>query len=165
MKTLYLFRLLCLLLPLGCSAPASRETEKEVPIANSRNDLPQMTVTTLAQSKIDLHKLQGNTILILFQPDCDHCQREALEIRKHLDRFNQYVIYFISAAEMPSIEAFGTSYDLIGHSNVNFAATTVENVIRSFGPIPAPSIYIYNDQKLKKKFNGEIGIEAILQAI
>jgi hypothetical protein len=66
---------------------------------------------------------------------------------------------------MSSIEAFGKSYDLMGQSNVNFASTSVENVLRSFGPIPAPSIYIYTDQKLKKKFNGEIGIESILQAI
>ena len=165
MKAHYLFRLLCLVLPLGCSTPASKETEKEGPIAQSRNDLPEMTVITSAHSNIDLHTLKGNTILVLFQPDCDHCQREALEIRKHLDKSDQYVIYFISAAEMNSIEAFGKSYDLLGHSNVNFGSTTVENVLRSFGPIPAPSVYIYTDQKLRKKFNGETNIESILQAI
>ena len=43
--------------------------------------------------------------------------------------------------------------------------TTVDNVIKNFGGIPAPSVYIYADQKLVQKFNGEVTIDRILQAI
>lgn len=124
-----------------------------------------MRVITSDQSTVDLRELEGKIMLVLFQPDCDHCQREAQEIRKNLNKFNEYALYFISADQMPAIEQFGRTYDLLGHSNIKFGATTVENVLGNFGPISAPSVYIYVDQKLVKKFNGEVGIDLILQAI
>jgi peroxiredoxin len=148
---------------LACSGPSKNKVEEPLPPAT--NDLPKMTVITSSRSEVNLNQLKGNTILILFQPDCDHCQREAKEIRQHLDEFKDYALYFISADQLQSIEAFGKSYDLLGHINVNFASTTVDDVIKNFGPIPAPSVYIYSDQKLVKKFNGEVAIEMILQAI
>src|SRR5687768_1589568 len=71
------------------------------------NDLPSMTITKLDGSEIDIRALKGKMILILFQPDCDHCQREAKEIREHIDAFKEYSIYFISADQIPAIEKFG----------------------------------------------------------
>jgi peroxiredoxin len=159
-----LFICYCILF-LSCSKPAPQETENKTPEAPPINDLPRMTVTASDQSSVNIRELKGKTMLILFQPDCDHCQREAQEIRKHLDQFDEYSLYFISAGEMPAIEQFGRTYDLLGHSNIKFAATTAENVLSNFGPIAAPSIYIYVDQKLVRKFNGEVGIDLILQAI
>ena len=157
--------LCCLFFVFSCSTPKPEKQETTIPVVPGPNDLPQMTVTTSDKSTVDLHNLTGRTMLILFQPDCDHCQREAQEIRKHLDKFSEYVLYFISADQMPAIEQFGKSYDLLGHTNVKFAATTVESVLGNFGPISAPSVYIYVDQKLVKKFNGEVEIDLILQAI
>lgn len=149
----------------SCSTPKSEKQESPTPVAPATNDLPQMKVTTSDHSTVDLHNVTGKTMLILFQPDCDHCQREAQEIRKHLDEFSEYALYFISADQLPAIEQFGKDYDLLGHKNVKFAATTVESVLGNFGPISAPSVYIYVDQKLVKKFNGEVEIDLILQAI
>lgn len=155
----------CCILSLGCSKPSPEETENKAPQTSATNDLPRMVVTASDQSAVNLRELKGKTMLILFQPDCDHCQREAQEIRKHLDQFSEYSLYFISAGQMAPIEEFGRTYDLLGHSNIKFAATTVEHVLSNFGPISAPSIYIYVDQKLVKKFNGEVGIDLILQAL
>lgn len=155
----------CVLFVFGCSTPKSDKQETTVAVAPPANDLPQMTVTASDQSTINLRSLAGKVMLILFQPDCDHCQREAQEIRQHLDEFKEYEMYFISADQMEAIERFGKTYDLLGHANVKFAATTVESVLGNFGPISAPSVYIYVDQKLVKKFNGEVGIDLILQAL
>lgn len=154
----------CLTFLFSCSTPKSGKQETQVPPVPI-NDLPQMRVTTSKQSIVDLRNLTGKVMLILFQPDCDHCQREAQEIRQHLNEFTEYELYFISADQMQAIEEFGKTYDLLGHPNVSFAATTVESVLGNFGPISAPSVYIYVDQKLVKKFNGEVGIDLILQAI
>ena len=148
----------------SCSSPSSK-TPVEPPPVPPRNALPQMIITSLDESKIDVHALKENTILILFQPDCDHCQREAKEIRENLDSFKNYSLYFISADQRAAVEKFGKDYDLIGHTNVYFALTTVDDVLKNFGAIPAPSVYIYGDQKLVQKFNGEVTIDRILQAI
>ncbi|HEX6227568.1 MAG TPA: redoxin domain-containing protein [Chryseolinea sp.] len=147
-----------------CSTP-TQKTTVESPVVQTRNDLPNMTVTSLDETHINLRTLKDKTILILFQPDCDHCQREAKEIRENLDAFKNYSLYFISADQFDPVKKFGEDYDLITQPNVHFALTTVDNVLKNFGAIPAPSVYIYADQKLVKKFNGEVSIGRILQAI
>jgi peroxiredoxin len=164
-KPVAIFAFVFTLIFFGCAGPSSKTQDSEQAVIPNGNDLPKMLVTTLDQSEVNLHELKGKTILILFQPDCDHCQREAKEIREHLDAFRGYTLYFISADSVVAIEKFGKEYDLFGHSNIHFAGTTVENVIRNFGSVPAPSIYIYSDQLLVQKFNGEVPIQRILNAI
>jgi hypothetical protein len=141
-----------------------KEKKSQLP-ESTVNDLPKMAVTTLDNSQLTINELEGNNILILFQSDCDHCQREAEEIRKHLNSFREYDIYFISADQFPAVQKFGTDYDLMGHENIHFAITTVDEVLKNFGSIPTPSVYIYSDKRLLKKFNGEVAIEKILESI
>jgi peroxiredoxin len=167
MRNYFLFpAVLSIGLMLGCSKSSSENntTNQQTSIEPS-NDLPAMIVTTLDGSQVDIRTMKGKIILILFQPDCDHCQREAEEIRKHIDAFKDYTLYFISADQLPVLEAFGKKYELLNYSNIHFASTSVESVLNNFGPISAPSLYIYSDQKLIQKFNGEVSIEKILGAI
>ena len=117
------------------------------------------------ESMVNTSELKGKTIIILFQPDCDHCQREASEIREHLEAFKSYNLYFITSAEKSDVEKFIKNYNLFGHPNIFFGLTSTDEVLKNFGPIPAPSLYIYADQLLVQKFNGETAIEKILLAI
>jgi peroxiredoxin len=152
-------------LPLSCSRPSPEVKTNNPSTVQSINDLPRMKVTKLDGVPIDIRTLSGKIVLILFQPDCDHCQREAKEIREHIEAFKDYSLYFISSDQMPAIEKFGNDHGLLNYSNVHFASTTVESILNNLGPIPAPSVYIYSDQRLVQKFNGEIAIEKILQTI
>jgi len=149
----------------NCSKPTSKTDAVKLPVIQAKNDLPQMLVTTIDESKINTRELQGNNIIVLFQSDCDHCQREAKEIRLHLDAFKDYNVYFITSDGKPAVEKIAKDYDLLGHSNIYFALTSTDEVLRNFGPIPAPSMYIYANQQLMQKFNGETDIEKILLAI
>jgi peroxiredoxin len=134
--------------------------------APAANDLPTMPITFLDGTTVQAKSLTGSSILILFQPDCDHCQREAQEFQKNLSAFNNYTLYFISSVGIPETEAFAKQYGLDGQANVKFGITAVENVLNNFGAISAPSMYIYNGSgKLVKKFNGETDIQQILEAI
>ena len=131
--------------------------------SNPQNDLPPMTITTLEGSPVFLKELTGKIVLIFFQPDCDHCQREAEEIEKNLKAFSGYALYFISSNPGNEIEQFAKTYKLSGRPNVTFAQTTTENVITFYGPIAAPSVYIYsNDGQLVKAFNGQTDIQNII---
>ena len=106
--------LLFAIISFSCSSPSSK-TPVEPPPVPPRNDLPKMIITSLDESKINVHVLKENIILILFQPDCDHCQREAKEIRENLEAFKNYSLYFISADQMAAVKKFGEDYDLVGH--------------------------------------------------
>jgi len=123
-----------------------------------------MVVTKTDGSQLDIRGLKGKTVLILFQTDCDHCQREAAAIQENISAFKDYSIYFITTTSPQEIETFASEYGLAGHPNVHLCQTTSKNILDNFGPIDAPSLYIFSaDQKLVKAFNGETKIDAILR--
>jgi peroxiredoxin len=151
------FFLIILLLP-GCGQTRKEKTAPETSAA-SFPSFP-MTLTTGEQMMTD--KLPGNVILIFYNPGCDHCQREAAAIRKDIDAFRKYSLFFIAADSMDTIRQFAADYDLAGQPNVVFATATVSDVSREMGPMGTPSLFIYeSDKKLVKKFDGETKVEEI----
>jgi hypothetical protein len=127
------------------------------------SDLPKMPITLMDGSIIKAQDLKGKNILVLFQPDCDHCQHEAEQIQANLASFKGYALYFVSSASQTDIEKFAADYKLKNEDNIYFGMTSSENVIDNFGPIQAPSIYIYSDQKLVKDFNGQVDVSVIIK--
>ncbi len=100
--------------------------------------------------------------MIFFEPDCDHCQREANEMQKHLDAFSKYTVYFFSPAPMDQMQQFFMKYNLSG-PNIFYAQTPFNVILQELGAIPAPSVYIYTEQgKLVKAFKGETPMEKIV---
>ncbi len=160
--------LLCAVVSAGCNVKkkeAARSGEAVETSAETQNDLPFIPITLTDGRVVNVKDFTGKNILVLFQPDCDHCQHEAEDIEKQLGAFKDYKMYFVSAAPMPQIEQFATTYKLKGKDNVLFGNTAAENVLNNFGPIPAPSIYIYNDKKLKQSFEGQTDVAQIIAAL
>lgn len=160
---------LLVLMFLSCSPQDKKETQQEQQAektAPAQNDLPAMTLVFPDGSKQSAKDLPGKSVLVLFQPDCDHCQREAEQIRQHLSGFKDYKLYFISSAPIPDIIKFAEDYQLKDKPNVTFAQTTVNDVINTYGPIESPSLYLYDaHKKLIQSFNGEVAIEVVLKYI
>ena len=130
------------------------------------NELPAMLLTQKDGSIVDAKNLEGKIVLIFFHPDCDHCQREAKEIEEHKDDFIGYKIYFISSDPMPQLVKFEEDYHLGNLPNVTFATTRVEFIMGNYGPIAAPSLFIYSaERRLVKKFIGETKIDQITAAL
>jgi thioredoxin-related protein len=129
-----------------------------------KNERPVMTFTLLDGSKVDAQSLQEKMVLVLFQPDCDHCQDEAKQIKNRLEAFKDYQLYFISSHPMEVIEKFAKDYGLYKKPNVHFGATTVDSVLDNYGAISAPSIYIYTKEgKLVEEFEGQVDVEMIIR--
>lgn len=127
------------------------------------NEQPAIPLTLLDNSIRNVNELTGRNVLIFFQPDCDHCQREASEIERNLEAFGDATLYFITSAPLEEIRAFADTYKLNDRANVIFAFTPAAFVLKNYGPISAPSVYIYSeDHKLVKAFNGETPVERIL---
>ncbi len=140
------------------AAPASAASAPEATV----NQLPDLTLTKINRSQLSARDLKGKVMLVYFDPDCDHCQEEAKLIQANLDAFKEYALYFISSAPMSKMQQFAWDYKLAG-PNVNLAYATPENILRTFGPVQTPSIYIYSDTgKLVRAFNGQTPIEKIL---
>jgi peroxiredoxin len=123
---------------------------------------PDLPITLLNGAKTNANRLKGNIVLVMFQPDCDHCQREAEQISAHLQAFKKYTLYFISSASPPEISNFAKEYRL-QKPGIVFGRAEGNDVLKAFGPIEAPSLYIYVDGKEVQSFNGEVAIEVVIK--
>ena len=164
MKRFCLFLLATLLLAapvVSASGPTSavlRAPYKAPP------QLPDMPLLTTEGTQVNARTLTGKVVLVLFQPDCDHCQREAEEIHRHLEDFADYSVYFITYAPLQDIQQFAKDYQLSDQDNIFFALSEVQPILQNFGSIPTPSLYIYSEQQqLVKAFEGETPIKDILE--
>jgi peroxiredoxin len=158
--------LIFIYLALGCSAPSTESRSDRDQAGKVENDLPDMRIRRLDQSEIDIKKLSGKVVLIFFFPECDHCQREASQISQSIAAFNNVTLYFITSDTAEKTEGFANDYLLNDLNNVVFGNTSAESVLKNFGPIDTPSIYIYSaEQKLVKAFNGEVSISEVLKYI
>lgn len=148
------------------SAEQSKVKPEAEQIRSPTTEVPDLPLTLRDGTRKSASELSGNVALILFQPDCDHCQREAEDIRRNIDGFKDFELYLISSAPLEEVIQFARQYDLEGQKQVHLATTTVPDILRSFGPIDAPSIYLYGqDGKLIQSFNGEVAIEVVLKYI
>ncbi len=164
-STLLLVALLALLI--SCTTkPKEEQSVVEQSQPQVYNDLPDMSITLLNGTKQEAINLPGKTIIILFFPDCDHCQRESKAIQEKIDAFKEYTLYFVSTNPLEEIQEFANEYKLNSIANVKFGQIAPDKVFVNFGSIPTPSLYIYSaDRKLKKQFNGETPIEQIISAL
>jgi len=128
------------------------------------NELPYLNYQTLDGTPATTRALPGKSIIVLFNTDCDHCQREATAISEKSEAFKEYNLLFVAADSVQNIEAFSKNYQLADKANVQFGQATYQDVFINFGSIPTPSIYIYSrEKKLVKAFNGETPVEEIIK--
>lgn len=130
--------------------PAQTEPEYTGPAG-----IPSFMMTDLNGKPINSSELTGNITLILFNPDCDHCQREAQSINASKNLFLNKQIWFVSVDEPEFIAKFRTDYGLTD-SNFHFARTDVELIVRALGPVSSvPAMFFYKNGKLTAQMEGE----------
>lgn len=104
------------------------------------------------------------TIILFFNPDCDHCQYEAKAILEHQSDFATTHFWWVATVDALAINDFSKKYNLVSLSNHYFAKLPAEKVVETFGSVSVPHIFIYDKTAvLQKEFRGETKIEALLK--
>ncbi|MFD2966001.1 peroxiredoxin family protein [Sphingobacterium bambusae] len=107
-----------------------------------------------------------NSVFILFDPSCGHCQHEAGLLAKNYAKIKDVNLYFISMndpALMASfLETFGK--ELVDKPNVEVLYDRNQEFIQKFHvPQQFPANYVYGaDGKLKNSWDGEKEIGFVL---
>ncbi|GAB3250608.1 hypothetical protein GCM10027347_08490 [Larkinella harenae] len=111
--------------------------------------------------------LQGRTnIIILFNPDCEHCQYEAAKISKNRDALKRATIWMLTTEKPARVGQFTRQFGLDTLANVCVGCLTPEELTKAFGPTLVPHLFIYGpDGNLRKQYKGETKMEAILQLL
>jgi len=124
--------------------------------------LPTCAVTPLSGGPIRLAATGRPLVLVYFDPDCDHCQREANELRQNTHQLAHADIWLLSAAPLPALNAFAQAYQLNTTSNLHLAHIAQQTAYDTFGFTSVPNVLIYHaDGSLAKRFRGETSVTAI----
>ena len=103
------------------------------------------------------------TIILFFNPDCDHCQYEAKAILEHQSDFKTTNFWWVTTVDSSAINTFSKKYHLDKLPKHFFAKLPAEKVVQTFGSVSVPHIFIYDKAGvLQKEFRGETKIEALL---
>jgi thiol-disulfide isomerase/thioredoxin len=152
----------------GCGKP--KEEEKKEVVVNAtptvnNNEMPALVISQTDSAKVSLQTLTGRVVILFFNPDCDHCQREAALISQNPDVFNGWQVYFLSPDKMRPIANFANDFKL-KEQNYHFAHVDGNEVYRVVGPInTVPTFMIYDNQKLVARMEGEISLPKLRQML
>lgn len=153
-----------LIIAAGCGKEKPKElVAQAVPTVN--NQMPAFVVTLTDNSQVFFKDLTGKVLLVFFNPDCDHCQREAQLMSENKEVFRKYKVYFVTPDQMPVIAKFATDYNLI-EPNFYFGRADIPDVIKAVGPINSlPTFFVYDNQALVSRTEGELTIEKLISLL
>ena len=122
---------------------------------------------TGGQICIDEFDSQKPTVIIYFNPECEHCQYEASEIGKQAEQFAKANMILITPDDSTKrVEAFAAKYHLWEVDNLIVLLDRNHQFLKSFGTAVFPSAFIYGaDKKLVKMYKGETKMEAVIGSL
>jgi peroxiredoxin len=147
----------------SCTQSMKNNDAGKTTVSNEiRERLPAIDIVTASGDSIEFSALTGRLILILFTPDCDHCQREAADISSHFELFEDYRLYFVAAQTNEVLNEFAVKYNLSDKPNVIFSQGPIVPVVKILKPTSMPTIFIYDENGLLvKRFDGETDVKTI----
>jgi len=105
------------------------------------------------------------TCIIIFSPDCSHCQDEATELTKNADKFKSVFFIWNSYKEMADIKAFATKYGLDKQSNVVVGRDPEFAIPVFFRPRMTPFVAMYDKGQLLKVYEQGVKVPELLKII
>lgn len=150
------------------AAGCGKEKQKDVvvnAVPSANNQMPALLMTKTDNTQVFFKDEKGKVAIVFFNPDCDHCQREAKLISENKDIFSSYQVYFITADYMPAVTKFAQDYNLI-EPNFHFGRAEAADVFNSIGAINnVPAFFVFNDQTLVGRNEGELTREQLKQML
>jgi len=131
--------------------------------------VPSFRLINVADSSIftknDLKKKRA-TIIMMFSPDCEHCQLETKELTAHMDLFKKVQIVMASPLDYNYIKKFYEEYKLADYPNITMGRDPSYFLGTFFKVRSFPSIFLYDKKgNYVTSFVGSTPIEQIAAAL
>jgi thioredoxin-related protein len=161
---------LCLL----CQPAAAQTIEPAPPVKEDTAlylrfpTVPPFTLYKVPDStkfaKADLLK-KKKTLLIIFSPDCDHCQHEIKDLTAAIDKFKNIQIVMASWLPYREIQKFYTDYNIAAYPNITMGwdKSFFLPPFYKFNSLPFMALY---DKKgnLISVFEGSVPLAKVVEA-
>lgn len=137
--------------------------------ARQLNSLPDIALRQLdsTQTSSRAWARQRATVIVYFDPDCDHCQHEAAELRSRAADMAQVRLLWVSTASLPALRRFEATYGLQKQiPSLLIGQLPSAAVPGRLGLSVVPSILVYGAEgTLREKLVGQTKVDRILKAL
>jgi thiol-disulfide isomerase/thioredoxin len=165
-KVIALFSVFIVSLFATITLSAQENIDPNAPFLKDKN-IPKFTLnltTGKSFSNTQIPKTKF-TCIIIFSPDCSHCQDEATELTKNADKFKSVFFIWNSYKEMADIKAFATKYGLDKQSNVVIGRDPEFSIPVFFRPRMTPFVALYEKGQLLKVYEQGVKVPELLKII
>ena len=105
-------------------------------------------------------------LLMLFSPDCGHCQEIAKEVIKNINSFKKARILMITWLPYSEMMAFYKTYKIADYSQITLAWDPKYFFVPYYHVSTYPKLIVYNKNgKFTKEFQGNIHMEEVWKAV
>jgi thiol-disulfide isomerase/thioredoxin len=165
-KVTTLFSLIILSLFASTTLLAQGNIDPNAPFLKDKN-IPKFTLNLTTGKSFSNSQIPKNkyTCIIIFSPDCSHCQEEAVELTKNADKFKSVFFIWNSYKEMADIKAFAIKYGLDKQSNVIVGRDPEFSIPVFFRPRMTPFVALYANGQLLKVYEQGVKVPELLKII
>jgi thioredoxin-related protein len=148
---------------------AQTDNVDSLPIYQRFPEVPVFSITRVPDStkftRDDLKKRKP-TIIMLFSPDCSHCQVATKDMLAHIDLFKKAQIVMVSSLDYSNIKKFYDEYKIGDQHNIIMGRDGTYNLGTFYKLRSYPSIFVYNKKgKFVDSFVGDIKMDKIAEAL
>ena len=165
-KVTTLFSLFILSLFASMTLMAQGNIDPNAPFLKDKN-IPKFTLNLTTGKSFNSTQIPKSkyTCIIIFSPDCSHCQDEATELTKNADKFKSVFFIWNSYKEMADIKAFAIKYGLDKQSNVIVGRDPEFAIPVFFRPRMTPFVALYANGQLLKVYEQGVKVPELLKII
>lgn len=143
-----------------------KENEK-IAYSEAIKIMPDFLFYTLDGEKFDNANLpkNSNTLLILFNPDCDICHVKTSSLEKLKDKLTNTSLLFISNSSIDEINEF-VKLDLINGANIFFLQDKDDSFYNLFKPKNIPFMILYDKKNIYiNEYQGKEDLSTLIRDI
>ncbi len=118
-----------------------------LPLYQQFPELPPLKLNKIPGDKLftkaDLKK-KKTTLIVLFNPDCDHCQHAVQDMLANKEKLKKVQIVMSSSASKEMLESFYKDYKLAQMPNLTMGQDIGYFLNTFYGIFRVPAIFMYN---------------------
>jgi thiol-disulfide isomerase/thioredoxin len=166
---MYLKKTIACLILISSSLLVMAQNDPSANTLNAIKNLPDFRIAVAPDSTIfTASQLNKNKpfVLIMFNPDCDHCQRETKELLAYKEELKGLQIVMASPTPFRQVKEFYEEYTIASMPGIKMGHDENLALVLKYQVRTYPSIFVYDAKgKLAKAFIGNASVPAILDAV
>jgi len=131
------------------------------------NKIPPFSITSVDGKEITNKQMPkyAFTCIIIFSPDCPHCEKEAGDINKYADKFKNVLFIWDSYRDIESIKKFAVKYNLVDKPNVIIGRDPNFTLPTFYRPRMTPFVALYQKGVLLKVYEQGADVFELIKII